>query len=932
MQTLFPYLTATFLRMRLALLAFLLLIPVSNFAEAFEIHLSASAVASPPTINLSWSNSRTGEVLRIYRKLPSETSWTMKMETNAVPNPTAWSDQGVTAGQLYHYQISRRSLLTTGLYGYDRGYTFAAVDLPAASDRGAVLLVVDHRFTNSLAPEINRFIDDLTGDGWLVIRTNFTGGQHMFTDYYNNNGYADYDTNNSSVSSMATLTPWKTNVPFLKQTIATVKSNTPALNSVILLGHLPVPYSGTIAGIYDGHQANDQANYAYPSDLYYADVASNFSWTDTAVTYATGPFPLLMEGRNDPNDGRFDQTYYDRVPALAVGRIDFYKLFNFQDSSQTYFDLWPGFSEESREKELLRRYLNKDHAFRMSTKTYSKRGILQRAADYNAYLSLTNSFSSLFGGSGYDFGTWFDNAKNNTYLWGGWIGVAAGTYWHFSADPALGSAIFGTKEFAFSDVQIVFGMMHASHKFEWGISGCNVRAALCGLDMLCTTLGGNLGYSSTPSPFLYGMGIGGNIGESYKDGAYRKTLFWPRHEHYTDSAWSTGVNGAGDAVGGGLFGDPTLRLEFVRPPTDIHVVRQATNDVVTWISSTDTNVCGYQVLASDSRSGPFSLAHTNYLSSSTTNFSSYGTNVIYSVFAVRKEETLNSGIFTNRSEAIYNKLRFRDASLVSTNTEITFELTGPIGLPLSVERSSDLLAWSTIDSFSITNGSVTKTYSATNLTGFFRARGTNDSVHYSDNAIGYYHLDSAGTNKWRLLGSHLRQFGSGANTLERLIPAASVPNATKVYTVSSSGSYSTYQNVTFLGGWSPNGNVVINPGEGFWLEKNGTSHNVRVSVCGEVPQGNLRNPVRFQNSLMSSLRPVWGNVPEMMRTYPPMGGDEVVRYNYSTQGYDTASSYYPVLGGWQNVVTVPFGEAFWLNHSTAVPFNWDEFFTAWSDL
>src|SRR5262249_11265763 len=126
--------------------------------------------------------------------------------------------------------------------------------------------------------------------------------------------------------------------------------------TVFILGHVPVPYSGMEAE--DGHRSQRWGVHlgAWATDLYYGDVDG--IWTDK-LPYASSDPPSYPETRNDPGDGKFDQAVLPANAAgvarleLSVGRVDFAKMPAFEQARTPRSEI-----------QLLRNYLNKDHAYR----------------------------------------------------------------------------------------------------------------------------------------------------------------------------------------------------------------------------------------------------------------------------------------------------------------------------------------------------------------------------------------------------------------------------------------------------------------------------------------------------------------------------------------------------------------------------------------
>ena len=156
------------------------------------------------------------------------------------------------------------------------------------------------------AEGLERFEKDLKGDGWKTVKYNVT--------------------RNTLVTAIRALIISEYNLSPLQ------------VKAVVLIGHIPVLYSGNMRP--DGHP-NHQG--AWPADIYYGEM--NGTWQDVSVNNTNAASP---RNHNVPGDGKFDHTQLPSSAELQVGRIDFHDL--------------PAFSET--EAELLRKYFDKDHAYR----------------------------------------------------------------------------------------------------------------------------------------------------------------------------------------------------------------------------------------------------------------------------------------------------------------------------------------------------------------------------------------------------------------------------------------------------------------------------------------------------------------------------------------------------------------------------------------
>lgn len=470
--------------------------------------VSLSAAPGTTNIVLSWTTpTSAGNTLievRLYRKRPTDTNWVTLLASWTNNFVTNYTDNTCSTGLLYQYEIGAHFTHTSGgiLY-HDFAYdpVFTGINLEVPAKRGNLLVLVDSRFTNSLAPEINRFLTDLSGDGWDVCATNVPGGLHLYTNYYQllpnyqpvpgtYRSDFDYDTNSSSISSPPTSSAWSNAVHSLKAFINDYHQTKP-LDAMIFLGHTPTAYSGTVAPNHD----HIYDRMAYPADIYFADVNNLATWADT---FNGGVGPTWYENRNDPNDGRFDLDTYYTSPGPIFGRIDFFGMGGalaeglipagyWQSNSVPTFAAWPFLSEIEREREFLRRYLNKEHNFRNSLKSYGRSGLLQESPMAFQRPWETNEFKKVFGDAreSWETNSFFVNATANTYLWGEWNSIAYSPTWENTQEPdAYSGSIYGNGGYFEFNPQIVFTTTFSSDKNEWGFADSWLRSVLCDSDTL----------------------------------------------------------------------------------------------------------------------------------------------------------------------------------------------------------------------------------------------------------------------------------------------------------------------------------------------------------------------------------------------------------------------------------------------------------------
>ena len=182
-----------------------------------------------------------------------------------------YSDNQVQPGIAYEYRISR-----PGKKKIETGYWVAGRDLPAEENRGIALVVVDETLAGGLAPRLDRFMLDLVGEGWTVVRRDVPRGDDK--------------------QSIANLNAARKIRTWIQDRYNT---NWLTPHALILIGHIPVVKSGRFNP--DGHKRRP-----LETDLFYAE--TNGIWLD---------------------DGQ-GKLLHNAIPSdhieMAVGRIDFSNL------------------------------------------------------------------------------------------------------------------------------------------------------------------------------------------------------------------------------------------------------------------------------------------------------------------------------------------------------------------------------------------------------------------------------------------------------------------------------------------------------------------------------------------------------------------------------------------------------------------------------
>jgi len=556
--------------------------------EDYAVRVSATVQEAPAKITLQWPADTNAQSYVFYKKTKDTTRWTyLSRISTGAKALNSYTDTNVISGGAYEYEIIKYANNSGNAYtGY--GYIYAGIKLAATGYRGKLILMVDSTFAISLAPEIKRLQQDITGDGWNVI-----------THYVNST-----DT-----------------VPAIQQIIGedyyADKLNVKAL---FLLGHVPVPYSGNFNP--DGHPSHLGA---WPADEYYGDLSG--SYTDFVVDNDTSAYRL--QNKNVPFDGKFDQSTIAGKVLLEIGRVDMHDLPSFNTSDAL----------------LLKRYLDKDHNFRVKNFTAPERAIVDD--NFGAFggeafaASGYKAFAPMFGDANVTAGKTFPGALDSSYL----CGYNCGGGWFQGA-----SGVGATDSFVNDSVRIVFSMSFGSWFGDWDASDDFLRAPLASKGFTLTNC-----WSGRPHWQLHHMALGDNIGYdamvTQNNNYFNPTYFY---------------NIFGGCIHVALMGDPTLRLHVIAPPSGLSIQPHQPDSTMhlSWVASSD-KVLGYNIYRARSAGQPFYLVNksiitsTNYVDS----FPKNGNNV-YLVRAINLKVS-GSGSYYNQSQGIYDSATINAAGIFS---------------------------------------------------------------------------------------------------------------------------------------------------------------------------------------------------------------------------------------------------------------------------
>lgn len=552
--------------------------------EDYAVMSGCIASANIPAVTLEWA---TGpglpDQIYISRKLPTDEDWQFLQSVSGMTN--SFADMTAQPGTVYEYSIQANGSNFTG-----RGYLLCGREVPAVHDRGAVAVIAEATMAAGLGTELERLRHDLIGDGWLV---------HMLTV-----GATDA-------------------VSVVKQHISELNVAEPALRAVLLIGHVPVPYSGQLYP--DGHLEHEGA---WPTDHYYADL--NDPWSDDTVNLATAARP---ENRNVIGDGKFDRSEYyaGEDIDLEIGRVDLSSM--------------PGASQS--ELELTRRYLDRDHAFRTGQLNIPEKAGIDyyfgvndgEAFAADGYMT----FSPIVGRDSVQLMVYSSVLLNEdrlfTYLCG------SGTY---TSVVGAGASSF----FYQNSVGGVFNLMFGSYFGDWDNSDNLLRAPLAGPGSALVNV-----WAGRPYWHLHQMGLGETIGR-----CARRSM---------NNRWYH-ANYCGNCIHSGLMGDPTLRAHPMPMVSNLAIVSTGESADLTWMASAGA-VLGYHIYRKTEGENGFTLLNNTPVPN--TAFSDQNPVVgmtTYMVRAIQLKETA-SGSYFNLSTGLI------DSAMIDVNPGIS-ELNGSLRL------------------------------------------------------------------------------------------------------------------------------------------------------------------------------------------------------------------------------------------------------------
>ncbi len=499
---------------------------------------------SPSQTRIHWDAPPNAEPAIVRVRYMGDVEWRLSQTVHGPPWFVDLSDTHSLEVEVQHrWIVSSVPILASGYVAIHR-----TVDVAAALQSERMLVIIDSEAYTALRTVLDRYVATLIDDGWVV--------------------------------DLAHIPP-SASPPEVKSVVMDHLSphgNRGKLTHLLLLGDVPYATSGgfSVEGAYPNPDFHKEHGGAWASDAYYADVETSpgvdaeYQWTDYSVSLSDPEFAQREQNRNEPNDGKFDNSMIPTDVELCVGRVDMRDLQAFGTSV----------TNRSRELELLRTYLERNVAYRTGTIMPPLRALIddnfglfsrvqQDVRITEAFAaSAWRSFSPIVGTDNIVLGDWVpDNTQNRptltnypallSYACGG------GGYEHCSY-------VATTTELATLPGYSVINFLFGSYFGDVASSNNIMRAVLAREGWSLT-----VGWSGRPHWFIHSLAAGATIGQAARLSANNGV-------DYVGATYIDQASGQGGIYPLGhrgihvmLLGDPTIRLQGPIMNGDLFLSRQS---------------------------------------------------------------------------------------------------------------------------------------------------------------------------------------------------------------------------------------------------------------------------------------------------------------------------------------------------------------------
>lgn len=520
------------------------------------------------TVTLNWNRNEQAKQYIIYKKeLGGSFTGSPIAQLDSITY--SWTDSQVEEGKIYEYKIIGNSIgrINNGGNPLDVQYLasgYKAVSVNATPYKGGRLLIlVDSTMKDELSMYIDRFIEDISREGWTYILHYVPRAE-------------DFDGIKVRQVKSLILEEW----------------NKKEFDNIFLVGRVPVPYSGDI--VPDGHTNNHRG--AWPADMYYGSMVEGY-WTDVSVNSTSAP----ARTQNIPGDGKFDiSSLYNNQGQIVittqagVGRVDFYKMSLFEKS----------------EVELLQAYFDKDHAFRTGMVEVENKALIDNNFAASSILgafawSGWANFASVIGKDNIVAGDWIkasreENLQDKTYIMA--FGDGGGSY-------TSSSGVGTSANFAENNLNAVFSILFGSYFGDWDVDNNLMRSALASEPSILTC-----SWSGRPHWYYHHLGLDYPIGYSTKVTLNNTLDYVPML--IMNNGQLTFPEGLLLQVHTSLLGDPTLKVNAMPELTHLEsfaAIQEGEDTKLTWEVPNDGKNHKYDIYYNVDMSDVWHKANEEYI-------------------------------------------------------------------------------------------------------------------------------------------------------------------------------------------------------------------------------------------------------------------------------------------------------------------------------
>jgi len=522
----------------------------------------------------------------IRYKKSDQTTW--QMLTNFPSSTAVYTYSGshtFLSDERYDFNVAAYSYNGASSHA-DVAQTSAAINAKPLDNPGNVLLLIDEDLQAYYGSQMNQIVSDLTkdlvGDGWKV----FSDFAPRHVDDYSQTGFLV----NNYANAWAVRTDINTHY---------VNNG---VNTILIIGHVVIPYSGYINP--DGHGKRSG-----PADLFYGDIDG--VWSDTNPTTAMSAEP--EEFQYGAGDGRMDQS---NIPALSdgvtynvlelsVGRVDFARMSAPNNTMQAEVDLIGAYFNKTRKFRfviapypLQRRAAAWSWSVATSGYKFDPHDMVTRfravlgadpslVVSANSLIQQSASYVMGFTGGLNDFSSGYvaftPKLKPGDTTSGNNVGL-----WHHPDDFLITSRV----------PRVGFHFFFCSYLWDWNLPAGKAfhRGLLAGLDYGLAAV-----WDEGRTSHLQSLGLGETLGAVQIHNVQKYTGIRTEHSGVVVAPAPENENyNHSDATYLAIMGDPTLRLDYLRPPPSASI----SGTILSWAPSAEPGV-QYLAYAKDASTGSY---------------------------------------------------------------------------------------------------------------------------------------------------------------------------------------------------------------------------------------------------------------------------------------------------------------------------------------